>query len=146
MGIRSLGQLSDRSLCQDMGFGCPDLLPDLGQERSGRALGLPRVQIATIDDLKDVLEGDFLGRSSQSITAGRAACAEDETGSLELEQNLGQKSLGYPLGLGNLADRHRSVLQSPLRQSNHCQAGIFGLRRDSHGSIPQTRAVNSRWA
>src|SRR5271157_969648 len=121
-----------------MGFGCPDL--------SGRALGLPRVQLATIDDTEDVQQGDVLGRSSQAITAGRAARAEDETGSLELEQDLGQKSLGYPLSLGNLANRHRSVFQSPLRQSNHCQAGIFGLCRDSHGSIPQTRAVNSRWA
>ena len=75
MGIRSLGQLSDRSLCQDMGFERPDLLPDLCQKRSGRALGLPRVQIETIDDREDVLQGDFLGRSSQAITAGRtAAC------------------------------------------------------------------------
>src|SRR5271165_4428492 len=136
MGTRSLGQLSDRSLCQDTGFGRPVLLPDLCQERSGRALGLPRVQIAAIDDREDVLQGDFLGRSSQAITAGRATRAEDETGSLELEQNLSQKSLGNPLSLGNLAYRHRSVFQSPLRQSNYCQAGIFGLRRDSHGSIP----------
>src|SRR5208337_2174355 len=89
-----------------------------------------------IDDREDVLQGDFLGRSSQAITAGRATRAEDETGSLELEQNLSQKSLGNPLSLGNLAYRHRSVFQSPLRQSNYCQAGIFGLRRDSHGSIP----------
>src|SRR5271157_1653087 len=149
MGIRPVGQLSDRSPRQDTGFGRPDLVPHLCQERSGRAcraLGLPRVQIAAIDDCEDALPGYFLGRSSQAITAGRATRAEDETGSLELEQNLSQKSLGNPLSLGNLAYRHRSVFQSPLRQSNHCQAGIFGLRRDSHGSIPQTRAVNSSWA
>ena len=59
-GVRSLGELRDRSPTKHTGFGGPDLLPDSSQERPRRPLGLAGRQLETVDRLNDIAQRDVL--------------------------------------------------------------------------------------
>ena len=135
VGRGTSGEMGDRGLLEHGSLGGVQVLDDRCQDPGRRLLRLARGLAGTFDRGEDFEERDLLGGPGQPVSPRRPPSAIDEAGPFELDQYLDQITLRDAVRLRDLPDSHRRAVETLPCQGDDCQARIFGLRRQFHGSL-----------
>src|SRR5690606_21394993 len=145
---RLLGQVGEVDLVEHFALGLGDWLPGAPQDaRRGSVVGGAGALLGRrpFDDRHYVEQGDLLRRLGQLIAAAGAPGAGDQTGSLELEQDLHQKPRRNAVRVGDPLDPDRLARLVVQRQFQDRDAGVFGFGADVHVDISYRGGQASLW-